>query len=602
MHLLNSRVVLSVGWIFWAGLTWAVLEPSASAAAPTPSVAPATQTASRERIAKLIEQLGDNDYFVRERAQEELAQIGSEAFDALSAAEFNDDAEISARSQYLVRLMKINWVQPGDSAEVKTLLTEYDTANEKVRTERINQLAALPDDKGLSALCRLVRFEKLQPLSKYAALKVVGQKTPDEAKWPAREQAILAGLGQSPRVGAEWLRVYLAVHRDPVTGLEAWAKLAEAETNVLKQFPNQSRPDLAMSLWKEQVTMLRKLGRNDEALAAIRKVAALESGAPETLSDLIDWLVKLQAWPVIDETAVRFTERFDQEPLLLYTLAQAREAQGNSAAVQEAVDRALKLNEGNQFQHLLIADRLQKRGLLKWSEGEFRQVIKLGPPGQPNTLRAQYLLADMLHDGGRDQEAAEVLDPAVKLMQDNAKAGNPIANSFLDLETIMSRRDFFFACHFASVNNRDKQVEYLKSGLEQNPLDADILIALFRVPDLDAELRDRTRKAIRDAAEDFRRQIQRAPEDAMAYNQLAWLIANTEGDQREALRCSQDSLRIKPEEPGYLDTLGRCHYASGDLENAVKTQSRAVELQSHSGLMNKQLEFFKAELAKKKAS
>ena len=75
-------------------------------------------------------------------------------------------------------------------------------------------------------------------------------------------------------------------------------------------------------------------------------------------------------------------DRFDQEPLLLYTLAQAREAQGNTAAMQEAVDRAMKLNEGNQVQHLAVADKLQRRGLLKWSEAEFRLAIKLGPIGQ----------------------------------------------------------------------------------------------------------------------------------------------------------------------------------------------------------------------------
>lgn len=599
MQWLHSRLVVTA-WLLLAGFALAVSQ--SSAAAPAPAAAPATQTASRERIARLIQQLGDDDYFVRERAQEELAQIGTEAFDSLSAAEFDDDTEISARSQYLVRLMKIHWVQPGDSTEVKTLLTDYDTANEKVRTDRINQLAALADDKGLAALCRLVRFEKSQTLSKYAALKVIGQKRPDETKWPAREQSIMAGVGQSPRTGAEWLRVYLDVNRDPNANLAAWAKLAELETTVLKQFPNQSRPDLAMSLWKEQVTFMRKLGRNDEALAAVRKVAALESGAPETLSDLIDWLVKQQAWAVIDETALRFTDRFEQEPLLLYTLAQAREAQGNTVAMQEAVDRALKLNEGNQYQHLLIADRLQKRGLLKWSEGEFRLSIKLGQPGHRVTRQGQFLLAELLHDIGRDLEAAETLDPAVKIVQEQAKAGTPIDDAFLDLATITSRRDFFYSCHYQSINNRDKQVEYLKSGLEQNRFDADILIALYRVPDLEAPLRDKTREAIREAADEFRSQIKQRPDEAMAYNQLAWLISNTEGDAREAIRCSEESLRLKPEEPaGYLDTLGRCYYFAGDLENAIKFQSRAVELQSWSGLMNKQLEFFKAELAKKKA-
>jgi hypothetical protein len=48
-----------------------------------------------------------------------------------------------------------------------------------------------------------------------------------------------------------------------------------------------------------------------------------------------------------------------------------------------------------------------------------------------------------------------------------------------------------------------------------------------------------------------------------------------------------------------LDTLGRCYYAAGDLENAVKYQSQAVKLDQHSGQMRRQLEFFQKELAAK---
>jgi len=54
--------------------------------------------ASAERIAKLIRQLGDKDYYVRQRAQEELARTGFEAFDALSTATTDEDLEIASRA------------------------------------------------------------------------------------------------------------------------------------------------------------------------------------------------------------------------------------------------------------------------------------------------------------------------------------------------------------------------------------------------------------------------------------------------------------------------------------------------------------------------
>jgi Flp pilus assembly protein TadD len=82
---------------------------------------------------------------------------------------------------------------------------------------------------------------------------------------------------------------------------------------------------------------------------------------------------------------------------------------------------------------------------------------------------------------------------------------------------------------------------------------------------------------------------------------LAWLVGNTEGDLDEALRASHRSLELAPETSGYLDTLGRCYFARGDCEKAVKYQSRAVDLDPHSGQIRRQLDFFKQALQTAKA-
>ncbi len=49
-----------------------------------------------------------------------------------------------------------------------------------------------------------------------------------------------------------------------------------------------------------------------------------------------------------------------------------------------------------------------------------------------------------------------------------------------------------------------------------------------------------------------------------------------------------------------LDTLARVYYAKGDLENAVKYQTKAVELEPHSGLIQHQLDLFRKKLEEKK--
>jgi hypothetical protein len=120
----------------------------------------ATPRSNHERIESLIALLGDKDYFVRERAQQDLVKIGFEAFDALSAAENHDDIEISARARFLVRQMEIEWTVDGDPAEVKRLLQNYALKDDAAHLATIEQLAELEGDQGLAVLCRLARFEK----------------------------------------------------------------------------------------------------------------------------------------------------------------------------------------------------------------------------------------------------------------------------------------------------------------------------------------------------------------------------------------------------------------------------------------------------------
>jgi tetratricopeptide (TPR) repeat protein len=47
--------------------------------------------------------------------------------------------------------------------------------------------------------------------------------------------------------------------------------------------------------------------------------------------------------------------------------------------------------------------------------------------------------------------------------------------------------------------------------------------------------------------------------------------------------------------------LGRCYYAVGDYENAIKYQRRAVELEPFAMSMKRQLQLFETELQQKKA-
>jgi tetratricopeptide (TPR) repeat protein len=148
----------------------------------------------------------------------------------------------------------------------------------------------------------------------------------------------------------------------------------------------------------------------------------------------------------------------------------------------------------------------------------------------------------------------------------------------------------------------DEERAQLDQGLDAFPTDIDVLIAAYRLPHSTPEYHRNILDLVRKAGDKSREDIAANPQEAINYNQLAWLIANTEGDFDEALKFSQTSLELSPGEGGYYDTLGRVCFARHDYDNAVKYQTKAAELEPHYGLIARQLAYFKkvrAEQSKK---
>ena len=75
---------------------------------------PPAGAAAAGRDRRLIQLLGDKDYFVRQKAEQELTKIGFAAVDGLADAADSDDMEIVARSAALLRSIKSNWSRPDD--------------------------------------------------------------------------------------------------------------------------------------------------------------------------------------------------------------------------------------------------------------------------------------------------------------------------------------------------------------------------------------------------------------------------------------------------------------------------------------------------------
>lgn len=575
------------------------------------------QTGQEARVAALIALLGAEDFSAREKAQGELAQLGLEAFDALHTAQNHHDPEIALRARYLVRSMSVRWFSESDSPEVVRILKGYGDLPEADRRNRLEKLAALEEPQGIVPLCRLSRFETVDPLAKYAALKIMEAAPPDDVAAKAeRAKTIESIVGSGKRPAAHWLRLHARTLANPVATLADWDQATQEEQAAYKEHPERTTPEIVRDLHRYQVELLTRLNRGEEANAVIRRTYSLLVDAPpEQIQETVDWLRHREAWPLVVEVCEQFDASVQKTPMLLYRLAEAYEKLGQSDKAALAAKTALLSNPQSVDEHIRVADLLEEMpGLARFAEAEYREVLKNAPSGSGPDFKARFRLAELLHDQLQELPAAEILKPVGDLIKKDEEAKRTCERLGRDPDGVIARMHYFFASYHHEQGDAPEEKRHLAAAIEVDSIDADVLIAMYRFPAADEAWKAMTKEKIATAAQQFRVQIDglRATVDttggeqsdtlrdlAIASNLYAWLVGNTFGDFDDAIKWSQESVKIsqrlldlKPHYPGFLDTLGRCYYAKGDLASAVKHQSLAVKLNPDSGQLRRQLKFF----------
>jgi tetratricopeptide (TPR) repeat protein len=595
---------------------------------PTPNGAADKESPASERIAQLIEQLGSDDFGAREKAQSELAQAGLEAYDALHAAQSHHDPEIALRARYLVQSMRqtVRWFADTDSAKVIAILKEYGDLQEAERRNRVDRLAALENGSGVVPLIRLARFETSDALAKYAALQVLELPSPkDDAAKTALVKNITSIVGSSKRPSAVWLRLYSRTLADPLSTLAEWDQAAQAEHAVLDgKNAERTRPEIVRDLYRFQVELLGRLDKADDAQAPIRRMFVLLDGSAGQLQEMVDWLFNRRAWAAAVEVMQKFDSTVQENARLLYRLAGAYQELRQPDQAEAAAKKALALKPDSLEDHLVIAHELEDISYLaKWAEAEYRLLLESATPGSRHDFAARFKLSEMLHDHLQELPAAEMLKPVCDLVQKDEN-GNAAKEAWyrltgLPAEAAIARMNYFLACHDREQGDHAKEKEHLKTAVDAYFKDADVLIAMYRLPHPDDAWKALTKEKIESVTTEFRRDVdegrmtvetadsEHSRSDALrsfaiACNQYAWLVGNTFGDYQEAVKLSQESVKIceqlpemKPNCGGYLDTLGRAYFGAGDVVNAVKHQAMAVALNPASGQIRRQLEFFQKE-------
>ncbi len=604
-----ARAGLLVGVVVGAAGLACGEQRKSAAAGQTPPAA-GQPSASAEQINRLIRQLGDDDYFVRQQAQDELAKLGVDAFDALSAATEDEDPEIAARARYLLQI-PVEWTVKSDPPFVKRCLSTYGSLDDAQREVIAGRLAVLPDGEGVDAVCRLVRFERSALLSKAAAMTLLPR---GQAALPAGQatlDAIRKRLGGCQRPGAVWLGVLARFGADPAAAAAEWSRLADSEYELWRQAPSKSSAEIVDCLLRFQVAWLNKLGKGEQSARAFRRLLELEdNGDAESLTDLAQWLVDRKAWSGLDELTRRFSARCDRDARLLYLLAEAYAGQGRSKRAEETALRAFRVaarqasDQDEDSPHQMAA-WLQQRGRFAWARREFARVIAAGDrrsaafEEQCAGATAGVYLAEMLHDQGEDLDAAKALERVVGRPDPGGALAAQLRDSGHAPENLRAMMHYFRACHWEARHDAAKQRECLDKAGKDDPTDPDVLIARYRLPDEPRGYHAKIVESIERNALLIHGKIPTSPVPSV-YNEYAWLIGNTEGDFDEAVKCSFKSIEISPEEGGLYDTLGHVYFGKGDWEKAVKYQAMAAELDPYSGQIQKALAQFRKKFEESK--
>lgn len=617
--------ITALGLLFFTALLslWPATLQAAEAVVPSASTA-ATSAASltpppadSEHIAQLIQQLGDGRFSVRRTASNELRQIGAEAFDQLHAATESTDPEIAASANYLLRQISIRWVRNDDPPALRSLMRDFGRLSENNRLRRLEQITVLEDGQGIAGLCRIARYDRSPLVSRLAALEVI--EPDDDKQNPPVEAALFEReLGGSTRVSVDWLRRYLAQQSDPAGAAESWQKLVDDETARLDQKADDTSPAIVAGLLWNLARLQHQLGRKDAVFPTLDRMMTVYQEDPDTSQSttvqVLKWLADQKAWNVTDKFLDKYQSQIDDNKRLLYYAALLRSAQGNAAAAEQLAEKASKTDVQNGYSPLLgvsIARELETKNQFDWAVREYRNSITENNLTTEQGVFARIYLATLLHDYAQYEEAANVLEPLARAVNNKGRSGEKYAEmrriySGLTLpksESLLARLHFYRACQYHEAKDWERERQALTDSIRFDPTDADVIIAMYRVPESNEAWKAGVRERIEKMSNQFQQEIDENPGQQDPYNQWAWLISNTEGDYQKAIRYSHRSLELndrgKSNAAGYLDTLGRCYFAAGDLENAVKYQRQAVEKIGYMQVMRRQLAQFEKALAEK---
>ncbi|MEO8679469.1 MAG: tetratricopeptide repeat protein [Vicinamibacterales bacterium] len=366
-----------------------------------------------------------------------------------------------------------------------------------------------------------------------------------QGKWPDAAGAYSEAVDGIKNPSRD-LRIKLANALLNVNGGASKAKDVLAE--LLKATPDDTRLLYLMS------NAQRASGDLAAAEATARRITTIDPSnitglyaLSLTLFDRYEYRQAVEALtPFEKESAARAKGRETEGAMVLVQLGIAHQQLGEFDAAITSFNGARVLTPKDpELDAYLVQAYLAARRFDR-AETLARESL-LRTPDQPRLVR---LRAQALAKSGKNAEANKLLEDAV--------AARPDSRDYL-----VGLSDLY-----ADQKRTDDAVKLLEQARKTFGDDETLTLRMATAYELGGRLGD--------AEKEFRRLLSDDPLNANAMNSLSYMLADRSLRLPEAVDLAQRAVKIDPENPAYLDTLGWALFKSGKADEADAPLARAA--------------------------
>lgn len=316
-----------------------------------------------------------------------------------------------------------------------------------------------------------------------------------------------------------------------------------------------------------------------DVLATLERAEAASPGAVVANLAIVQHHLRERAFPLALQVAQKVAAAHAEDPRAVEMLARAQVAAGDSQQAISALNKLSALVPRSAQPFVMLADVQRSLKNNEAAEQALRRALGIAP----DALEAQQRLIALLVEGGkrdaalkvaRDAQTRQPQRPAGYLLEGeiHGTAANwaEAAKAYRKAVDNGGGGQAAVRLHAALMRGERKaDAERMASEwLTKNPTDL-----VMRGYLAERALAD---KRYGDARTLFARMHEMAPQNALILNNLAWTAKELKDPK--ALEYGEQALRLAPENPAIIDTVGMIQVERGDFDAGITNLKRAVAL------------------------